>query len=136
MNFLVDANVLSEPTKLVPEAKVVGWLNAHEGDLVVDPVVLGEVFLGIFILPRGRKRSRLEAWLKVVAQTIECVPWDAAISRRWAQLVSELQRKGRVMPLLDSMIAATALEHNLTIATRNVRDFQPAGVKVFDPFAL
>jgi predicted nucleic acid-binding protein len=135
MTYLVDANVLSEPTKPLPDAKVVGWLSAHEGDFVVDSIILGELCLGVLALPGGRKRAQLEAWFEAVAQTIECLPWDAAVSRRWARLVSELRRKGQVMPVLDGMIAATALEHNLTVATRNVRDFQKAGVKVLDPFA-
>ena len=135
MTYLVDANVLSEPTKPAPDAKGVGWLSAHEGDFVVDAIVLGELCLGVLALPAGRKRAQLEAWFNTVVQSIECLAWDAAVSRRWARLVSELRRKGRAMPVLDGMIAATALEHGLTVATRNVRDFQKAGVKVLDPFA-
>ena len=135
MTYLVDANVLSEPTKPAPDAKVVGWLSAHEGDFVVDAIVLGELCLGVLALPAGRKRAQLKAWFEAVAQTLECLAWDAAVSRRWARLVSELRRKGQAMPALDGMIAATALEHDLTVATRNVRDFQKAGVKVLDPFA-
>jgi predicted nucleic acid-binding protein len=69
-----------------------------------------------------------------VAQTIECIRWDAAISRRWARLVVDLRRRGWAMPLLDGMIAATALEHDLTVATGNVGDFRKAGVRVVDPF--
>jgi predicted nucleic acid-binding protein len=134
MTYLLDANVLSEPTKPAPDDSVVGWLSVHEADVVVDSVVLGEVCLGILVLPSGRKRARLEAWFEAVAQTIECLPWDAAVSRRWARLVSELRRKGEAMPLLDAMIAATALEHDLTVVTRNVSDFQKAGVRVFNPF--
>ena len=57
MTYLVDANILSEPTKLRPDAKVVAWLSANERDFVVDSVVLGEIALGIFVLPRGRKRA-------------------------------------------------------------------------------
>lgn len=135
MTYLVDANVLSEPAKPAPDAKVVGWLSAHEGDFVVDAIVLGELCLGVLALPAGRKRTELEAWFNTVAQRIECLAWDDAVSRRWARLVSELRRKGQAMPVLDGMIAATALEHGLTVATRNVRDFQKAGVKVLDPFA-
>ena len=134
MTYLLDANVVSEPTKPAPEAKVVAWLSAHEEDVAVDSVVLGEVCLGILLLPRGRKRARLEVWFDAVAQTIDCLPWDAAVSRRWARLVSELRRKGVAIPVFDSMIAATALEHDLTVATRNVGDFQKAGVKVVNPF--
>ena len=136
MPYLVDANVLSEPTKPLPDANVVEWLSAHEGDLVVDPIVLGEMRLGVLVLPSGQKRTRLEQWLTAVEQIVVCLPWDAAVGRRWAELVAGLRRKGQALPLLDSMIAATALEHDLTVATRNVRDFQKAGVRVVDPFVV
>ena len=88
----------------------------------------------MFGLPRGRKRTRLEGWLESVVATIDCIAWDAAISRRWARLVADLRRKGLAMPLLDGMIAATALQHDLTVATRNTRDFAKADVKTVDPF--
>jgi toxin FitB len=135
MTYLVDANVLSEPTKPMPNKKVVEWLRANERDLVVDPVILGELCLGVLSLSAGRKRARLEQWFETVVRTIACFPWDAAVSRRWARLVVELKRNGRALPLLDGMVAATALEHGLTLATRNVSDFEQSGVKVVDPFA-
>lgn len=134
MTYLVDANVLSEATKPEPEGRVLDWLSDHESDLVVDAIVLGELAVGILALPKGRRRSRLEAWLAKVTETVECLPWDGPVSRRWAGLVADLRRSGRAMPLLDSMIAATALEHGLTVATRNVRDFEVAGVPVVNPF--
>ena len=134
MTYLVDANVLSEPTKPSPSARVVEWLSDNEGDLVVDSVILGELLVGVLGLPRGRKRARLEGWLDTLVETLDCRAWDAAISRRWARLVVDLRRKGLAMPLLDGMIAATALHHDLTVATRNTRDFGRAGVKVLNPF--
>jgi predicted nucleic acid-binding protein len=133
--YLVDANVLSEPTKPAPSGRVVHWLSANERNLVVDSIILGELCIGVLALPRGRKRTQLEQWFAAIAQTVNCLPWDAAISRRWAELVVDLRRKGDAMPLLDGMIAATALQHNLTVATRNTRDFGKAGVKVVDPFS-
>ena len=134
MTFLVDANVLSEPTKPAPNSRVVEWLGANERNLVVDAIVLGELRVGILALPAGRKRSRLEQWFDAVAETLDCLPWDAPVSRRWARLVVELRRKGRTLPVLDSMIAATALHHDLTVATRNTRDFRKTDVRVVDPF--
>lgn len=135
MTYLVDANVLSEPTKPAPDPRVVDWLRTHEGAVVLDAIVLGELYAGILRRPAGRKRAELERWFETVIGALECLPWDGAVSRRWARLVVQLKRKGRSLPLLDSMIAATALEHGLTVATRNVRDFEQTGVKVVDPFA-
>ncbi len=135
MTYLVDANVLSEPTKREPDPSVIDWLGRHEGELVVDAVVLGELYVGILRYPPGRRRAELERWFESVVRLLDCVPWDAAVSRRWAELVVHLQQKGRALPLLDSMIAATALHHGFTVATRNVRDFRRAGVKFVDPFA-
>jgi hypothetical protein len=134
MTYLVDANVLSEPTKLAPHPKAVAWLSDHEGDFVVDPIVLGEIDIGILALPRGRKRILLERWFQTLTETIDCLPWDLAVSRCWAKLVVDLRKKGISMPILDGMISATALEHGLAVVTRNVRDFRKAGVKVVDPF--
>jgi toxin FitB len=134
MIYLVDANILSEPTKHRPDAKVVAWLSANERDFVVDSVILGEIAVGILVLPRGRKRAQLERWFEAVADRIDCLAWDASISRRWAELVANLRKKGQTLPVLDSMIAATALAHDLTVATHNVRDFRKAGVSVLDPF--
>jgi len=135
MTYLVDANVLSEPTKPVPNNKVIDWLTANEENLVVDSVIVGELCVGILALSRGRKRTQLEQWFGDVVQTIDCLPWDATISQRWAKLVVDLKQKGDKLPLLDSMIAATALQHDLTVVTRNMRDFNKTGVQVLNPFA-
>ena len=135
MTYLVDANVLSEPTKPTPNVKVIEWLSAHEADFVVDSIVLGELCMGMLTLPLGHKRTQLEQWFEAVVETIDCLPWDGAVSRCWAKLVVELRRKGQKLPVLDGMIAATALAHGLTVATRNVRDFKRTGVNVVDPFA-
>jgi toxin FitB len=134
MKYLVDANVLSEPTKPAPDARVIDWLRKHESDLAVDSIILGELCIGVQALPAGRRRARLETWFEALAEAIECLPWDIAVSRRWARLVVDLKRKGKPVPLLDGMIAATALTHGLTVATRNVLDFRKTGANVVDPF--
>ncbi len=135
MRFLVDANVLSEPTKPAPNVNVIGWLRRYEGDLAIDPVILGELRFGVLILPGGRRRKRLEVWFDAVAKSLQCLPWEAETGLRWAELLARLRSSGRAMPIKDSLVAATALVHGLTLATRNRIDFEKAGVKVVDPFA-
>lgn len=135
MTYLVDANVLSEATRPSPDRRVVDWLSANEKDLVVDSIVLGELYLGVLALPAGRRRTQLEHWFDALSKTLVCLPWDAAVSRQWARLVVAMKKKGKPVPILDGMIAATALEHGLTVATRNVSDFRQTGAKVVDPFA-
>lgn len=134
MTYLVDANVLSEPTKPVPNARVVEWLRRNERELAVDPIILGEIRFGIHLLPAGKRRQRLERWFKEGISRIVCLPWDAAAGLRWAQLLADLRRNGQAIPIKDSLIAATALAHRLTVCTRNATDFRKAGVRVFNPF--
>ena len=135
MTYLVDANVLCEPTKPQPEARVLEWLRRQERELVVDPIILGEIRFGIHLLPPGVRRSRLERWFEEGVRRIHCVPWEIPSGLRWAKLLADLRAAGRAMPVKDSLIAATALAHGLVVATRNTHDFAHAGVKTVNPFA-
>lgn len=135
MRFLVDANVLSEPTKKTPDPNVVEWLRLHERDIAVDPIILGEVRFGILLLPKGRRRARLERWFNAGIGRLHCVPWDAQTGLRWAELLASLRASGRAMPIKDSLIATIALIHGLTVVTRNQTDFENARVKILNPFA-
>lgn len=134
MKFLVDANVLSEPTKAAPDPNVVEWLRRQERDVAVDPVILGEVRFGILLLPKGKRRTRLERWFAAGVQRLHCLSWEAETGLRWAELLASLRASGRTMPIKDSLIAATALVHDLTVATRNDADFEKAGVRIVNPF--
>ena len=134
MKYLVDANILSEPTKPTPDPRVVAWLRAHEPDIAVDPVILGELRFGILILPSGRKRAALERWFDAGVRRLQCLPWDADTGLKWAELLARLRTTGKAMPIKDSLIAATAAVHGLAVATRNRADFVNAGVRIVDPF--
>lgn len=131
--FLVDANVLSEATKPAPDPRVLDWLAEHEAQLAVDPVTLGELRYGILLLPKGRRRARLERWFAEGVRRLRCLPLDAAAGLRWAQLIADLRSQGHAMPVKDSLIAASALTHELELATLDRRDFALSGVRLRDP---
>jgi len=134
VTYLVDANVLSEATKPDPNPKVVEWLRQNEREIAVDPIILGELKFGILLMPRGKRRDRLENWFEEGIQRIHCIAWEAETGLRWARLLADLRTVGRSMSVKDSLIAASALHNDLALVTRNRRDFENAGVEVVDPF--
>jgi toxin FitB len=136
MKFLVDANVLSEVTRPQPNASVVSWLENHAADMVVTPIVLGEIEYGIRLLPEGRKRSELVQWFAAGVQILRVAPLDSGTASVWSELLARLKTSGQSMPVKDSLIAASALQYGLTVVTRNTADFRPAGVPLVDPFSL
>jgi predicted nucleic acid-binding protein len=87
VTYLVDANVLSEATKPAPAGRVVTWLRQNEREIAVDPFILGEIRFGIYLLPAGRRRRRLEQWFDEGVASIVCLPWDALTGLRWARLL-------------------------------------------------
>jgi predicted nucleic acid-binding protein len=134
VKFLVDADVLSEATKPRPAPHVLNWLRDHDPDLVVNPIIIGELEYGILLLPAGRRRKKLLDWFTAGIQRLNVIEIDASTATTWATLLAALKRKGRAMPIKDSLIAATAKQHGLTIATRNASDYRHAGVTVVNPF--
>lgn len=135
MKYLVDANVLSEATRPAPYAPVLDWLLRHEANLAVTPIVLGELEYGIRLMAPGRKRTKLQQWFATGAARLRTIDLDAGTATIWAALLVKLKQSGRSMPVKDSLIAASALQHKLTVVTRNTADFQYAGVPLINPFA-
>lgn len=135
MKFLVDANVLSEVTRPEPQPAVVQWLRKHERDIAVTPIVLGEIEYGIGLTTSTRKRKELERWFAEGMKRLRVIDLDADTASTWAALLVRLRKKGKAMPVKNSLIAASALQHQLTIVTRNISDFQNAGVLLFNPFS-
>ncbi len=134
MKYLVDANVLSEVTRPAPSSAVIGWLRTHEPDLVVTPIVLGEIEYGIGLTTSSIKRKALERWFEDGLQRLRVLDLDSSTASAWATLLVRLKKKGQAMPVKDSLIAASALQHHLTIVTRNIGDFRNVGVPLLNPF--
>jgi predicted nucleic acid-binding protein len=134
VKYLVDADVLSEATKPAPAPHVIEWLRKNDRELAVNPIILGELEYGILLLPAGQRRRRLTEWFNSGAANLNVVEIDSETANVWAKLLAELKRKGRAMPIKDSLLAASAKQHGLTVATRNVADFRAAGVRLVNPF--
>ena len=134
MKFLVDADVISEPTKSAPKISAVNWLRDNRTDYAISPIVLGELEYGILSLPVSRRRSHLQQWFESGVKKLRVLDFDAGTAATWAELLARLKKKGLAMPVKDSLIAATALAHGLAVATRNSKDFKNAGVTLVDPF--
>ena len=133
LRYLLDTNVVSELRRQRPHGAVVAWLQSlDDAQLFLSAVTLGEIQAGIELTRAQdpQKAAEIEAWLELVADTYNVLPMDAAAFRAWARL---MHRKSDTL-YEDAMIAATAKVHGLTIATRNVADFNALGVEVFNPF--
>ena len=134
MKFIADANLLSEPTKPEPAPQVLEWLRRNEEHLAVTPIILGELEYGIMLLLASKRKKQLEVWFEKIRSTAHCLDFDSKAATSWAHLLAHLKSKGHAMPIKDSLIAASAIAHNLTVATRNTRDFKNAKVPLINPF--
>jgi predicted nucleic acid-binding protein len=136
--FLLDTNVVSEAVRTNPDPHVIDWLRSAEESLLhLSVLTLGEIRKGVAGLPQSRKRTRLEVWLEVELQARfagRILAVDGAVADRWGLLAAEAKRKGKALSAVDGLLAATALEHNLTLVSRNVRHFANARVEVLNPW--
>lgn len=137
MRLLLDTSVVAELGRSDGNAAVQATIRAlDEDDLFVSVLTLGEIRQGMERLPPGDERRRLAAWLAELRGSFAArlLPVDAAVAETWGVLNARLRSAGRPVPTVDGLLAATALTHGLVIATRNVRDFEPTGIDLFDPW--
>jgi predicted nucleic acid-binding protein len=136
--FLLDTNIPSELVRPLPEPKVKAWVAAQNLDtLFISSVSFGEIRKGIFLLSPGKRRTELEACIETDLSILfsGCIlPVTRSIAERWGVLEGQRQLEGRPLPAPDGMIAATALEHGLTVVTRNTKDFDNLGVALLNPW--
>jgi toxin FitB len=140
VSFLLDTNVVSEWVKPQPNAGVITWLDdADEDRLFLSVVTLAELRRGIERLAVGRRRKRLDDWLRdelPLRFEGRVLPIDAPIAETWGRLVARSEAAGRTIGVMDAFIAATAVAHDLTLVTRNVSDFKGVFRSVLNPWKL
>lgn len=136
--FLLDTNCISEIVRIRPEPRVMTWIDdADENLLYLSVLTFGEIRKGVAALPQGKRRSGLEAWLEVELQARfsgRILAIDGAVADRWGLLAANAKAKGKALSVVDGLLAATAIHHNLTIVSRNVNDFAPIQVPVVNPW--
>lgn len=136
--FLLDTNVISELVKPRPETRVVSWIAAiDESLLYLSVLTLGEIRRGISSLPSTLRRASLEAWLDrdlLVRFDRRILPIDQGVADRWGRLTGSAAARKAPIPIIDGLLAATALHYNLALVTRNTSDIAAAAVPVFDPW--
>jgi predicted nucleic acid-binding protein len=138
VSFLLDTNIVSEWVKPRPAVAVMNWLaDVDEDQVFLSVVTIAELKHGIERLPAGRRRQRLDEWLRLdVSARFEgrLIPIDEQVALRWGLIVAARETRGRPIGSMDALIAATAATHGLTLVTRNAPDFEASVPAVFDPW--
>jgi len=136
--FLLDTNVISELVKPKPEPKVTRWIESTEESLLyLSVLTIGEIRKGITLLPRSARRIALEAWLDhslALRFANRILPIDQMVADRWGRLAGGVAAQKSPVPVIDGLLAATALHYNLIFVTRDIRDIAATAVPAFDPW--
>lgn len=131
---LLDTDVLSELSKVKPNERVVDWLEKNDDVIAISSITIAEMQYGIERLAEGKKKRAMLDFLQEILDTHTILNWDKEVAVIWGKLVAESEKRGRPLPVKDSMIAAVAMHHKLIMVTRNTKDFQIPGLALLDPF--
>ena len=138
MSYLLDTCVISELVKKSPRRQVVDWVDAQEeSTLYVSALTIGELEKGIVKLPASARKTRLATWVRrdlTARSSGRVLPIDTRIASHWGTITGESERRGLPLPVVDSLIAATALVNDLQVVTRNTEDFARCGVVCINPW--
>jgi toxin FitB len=140
LRYLLDTNVISEALAKMPEPRVIEWMAAQDPfDLFLSSVTVGEIQRGIERMPDLHKRTRMRAWLideVLVEFEGRVLTVDLETMLEWGVLAASLDRMGRQLPFMDSLIAAQTIRYRCTLVTRNVRDFGRTGIAIVNPWEI
>jgi toxin FitB len=138
MNYLLDTCLISELAKSKPDEKVVDWvLSENETSFYVSVLTFGELHKGVEKLPESKKKEELQVWIEDELKNRfqnRIIGIDMRVSILWGKIQCFAEKKGKPMPAIDSLIAATGIAYELTIVTRNVTDMEQSGVKLLNPW--
>lgn len=138
VSYLLDTNVLAELVKPMPNPNVLNWIDAQdEHALYISVVTVGELLRGIAKHPHPIRQAQLATWVNnelVPRFGSRVLPLSHDVMRRWAEITVACERVGRPLPVIDSLLTATALQHSATLVTRNTRDFGHTGVPLSNPW--
>lgn len=138
MRFVLDTNILSEVTKPRPEGRVLQWLNELDEDrCFISVVSIAEIRRGVVLMDGGRKRDALDEWLTSDQPhrfEHRVLPVGERVALAWGDLMGQAKRNGRGLSSMDGLIAATAIAHELALATRNIKDLEGFGIDLIDPW--
>lgn len=136
--YLLDTNVISEYSRTKRDERLRKWVDAQsEETLHLSVLTLGEIRKGTALLPPSKRRTELEAWLATDLPARfngRLLPITGKIADLWGEMTAGAQAKGTPLPVIDSLLAATARHHDLTVATRNIKDFEACGIPVVNPW--
>ena len=136
--YLIDTNVVSEFIKPAPNQVVIDWFRSSKASsLFASVVTAGELRLGIAAMPLSKRRSELEVWLEQGLPqwfATNLLPVTREVADRWGRITIQARRQGITLATTDGLIAATAIEHNLILVTRNTKDFVDLGVSLINPW--
>lgn len=139
MKYLLDTCIISELIKPTPNRKVVDWLNELPSEeLFLCAITIGEIKKGLIKLPDSSKKERLTLWLNTLLKEYKerILSIDLIVCENWGVLQGNAEKAGTPMSSIDSLLAATAYTHNLTLATRNESDFSPSNIPIINPWKL
>ena len=138
MSWLLDTCVVSELVRPRPKVSVLSWIRERDEDeLFLSVITIGELEKGIAKLPDSAKRVTLEQWVRrELANRFRdrLLVIDSGVAARWGAIVGVSEARGQPLPVIDSLIAATSLQHDLTVVTRNTDDLERCGARCFNPW--